>query len=98
MKKDTLLNQRKMTEWENIFATHVTESTLISYFELPQIHSAKTNPVKKKMGKGYEFRLTQEKIQRAGEYMERCPTLQKTVQYKLREHREVISHPPDWQT
>lgn len=36
-----------MTEWENIFAIHVTESMLISYFELPQIHSAKTNPVKK---------------------------------------------------
>lgn len=64
-----------MTEWENIFATHMTEGTFISYFELPQIHSARTNPVKN-MDKGYEFRLTQRAIQRTNKYMERCSTLQ----------------------
>lgn len=75
MGKDILLSQKTNGRMENIFATHMTGGTLISYIEFLQIHSTKANSIEKKMGKAYKFQLIEEEIQKADKYIGRCSTL-----------------------
>lgn len=70
MEKDTLLSQntngRMGKDICNIYDRR--------HINILHWTPTKTNPIEK-MGRAYEFQLTEKEIQRADKYMERCSTL-----------------------
>ena len=68
--KNTIKMKREPTVWENIFANDTSDKGLISkiYKELTQLHSRKTNPIKK-WAKDLNRHFPKEKIQRVQRHM-----------------------------
>ena len=94
--KETISNvKREPTEWENIFATHTSDRSLISriFKELKKLYTKNTNNPINKWAKEMNRHFTEEDLQAINRYMKKMFNISSNKRNANQNYPKISSHP-----